>query len=143
MDSNSNGVVNKEEYDKNLQKSPFQPEGTTILKALQDQSKGPVVYDPLAKKLPKGNTIVAVVGEHPYTEGFGDDPGIGLSSFDKDILERCYKSGNKIVVVIVSGRPLMIEKHINKWDALIAAWLPGMAGEGVACLLYTSDAADE
>ena len=30
----------------------------------------------------------------------------------------------------------MIEKHINKWDALIAAWLPGMAGEGVADVLF-------
>jgi len=136
MDSNSNGVVNKKEFDKNKEKVPFQPGGTTILEALQGQSKGQVVYDPLAKKLPKGNTIVAVVGEHPYTEGFGDDPGIGLSSFDKSVLERCYKSGNKIVVVIVSGRPLMIEKHINKWDGLIAAWLPGMAGEGVADVLF-------
>ena len=30
----------------------------------------------------------------------------------------------------------MIEKHINKWDGLIAAWLPGMVGEGVADVLF-------
>ena len=29
-----------------------------------------------------------------------------------------------------------IEKHIDKWDGLIAAWLPGMAGEGVADVLF-------
>ena len=136
MDSNSNGVVDKKEFDKHKKNSPFQPLGTTILEALQDQNRGLVIYDPLANKLPKENTIVAVVGEHPYSEGYGDNPGIGLNSFDKAVLEKCYKSGNKIVVVIISGRPLMVEDHIDKWDGLIAAWLPGMAGEGVADVLF-------
>ncbi|MBL7046421.1 MAG: glycoside hydrolase family 3 C-terminal domain-containing protein [Candidatus Marinimicrobia bacterium] len=139
MDLNSNGIVDKTEIEQQRKKSPFQPYGTTILEALQDvikHNKGSVTYDPLADKLPQGNTIVAVVGEHPYSEGYGDNPSIGLNSFDKKILEKCYKSGNKIVVVILSGRPLMIEKHIDNWDALIAAWLPGMAGEGVADVLF-------
>ena len=34
--------------------------------------------------------------------------------------------------VILSGRPLIIEDHLGNWDGLIAAWLPGMAGEGVS-----------
>ena len=52
------------------------------------------------------------------------------------MLKRCYGSGNKLVVVILSGRPLIIEDHVSKWDGLIAAWLPGMAGEGVSDVLY-------
>ena len=139
IDLNANGMVDKQEYDKQRKKSPFQPLGTTILDAIQDvvkMNKGTVLYDPLAKKLPSGHTIIAVIGEHPYAEGFGDSPDIGISSFDKDILKKCYKSGNEIVVVILSGRPLMIENHIKNWDALIAAWLPGMAGEGVADVLF-------
>ena len=136
MDTNSNSRVDKKEFDNHSNKSSFQPLGTTILDALQNQNKGFVTYDPLANNIPKGNTIVAIVGEHPYTEGYGDDPGIGLSSLDKEVLKKCYISGNKVVVVILSGRPLMIENHIQSWDALIAAWLPGMAGEGVADVLF-------
>ena len=37
---------------------------------------------------------------------------------------------------MLSGRPLIIEKHIDKWDGFVAAWLPGMAGEGVADVLF-------
>ena len=58
-----------------------------------------------AENISKGDVIVAVVGENPYAEGIGDNPTIGLSSFDAAVLERCYKSGNKLVVVILSGRP--------------------------------------
>ena len=63
MDTNSNGRVDKKEFDNHSNKSSFQPLGTTILDALQNQNKGFVTYDPLANKLRKGNTIVAVVGD--------------------------------------------------------------------------------
>ena len=36
-------------------------------------------------------------------------------------MKRCYDSGNKLVVVILSGRPLIIEDHLGDWDGLIAA----------------------
>ena len=38
--------------------------------------------------------------------------------------------------MVLSGRPLIIEKHIDNWGGLIAAWLPGMAGEGIADVLF-------
>ena len=118
--------------------SPYQPDGTSILKAIKESSddKGLITYDPRAERISKEDVIVAVVGENPYTEGVGDNPTIGLSSFDKAVLKRCYESGNKLIVVILSGRPLIIEEHVSKWNGLIAAWLPGMAGEGVSDVLY-------
>ena len=139
IDINGNGTVDKSEFLKHKGRLSFQPSGTTILEAINQIVKlnnGSAKYDPFANNLSEGNTIIAVVSEHPYTEGFGDDAGIGLSSFDNDVLDKCYRSGNKIVVVILSGRPLIIEKHINNWDGFIAAWLPGMAGEGVADVLF-------
>jgi len=139
IDINGNGAVDKSEFLKHKGRSSFQPSGTTILEAINQivkSNNGAATYDPFANNLSEGNTIIAVVSEHPYTEGFGDDAGIGLSSFDIDVLEKCYKSGNKIIVVMLSGRPLIIEKHINNWDGFIAAWLPGMAGEGVVDVLF-------
>jgi len=93
-------------------------------------------YDPWANNLSTGSTVIAVVGEYPYAEGYGDSPSIGLSSFDNAVLEKCYKSGVWLVIVLLSGRPLMIENHLEKWDGLITSWLPGMAGEGVADVLF-------
>jgi beta-glucosidase len=42
----------------------------------------------------------------------------------------------KCVVVIVSGRPVVIEPYVNQLDALVAAWLPGTEGQGVADVLF-------
>ena len=138
MDKDSNGDISMDEFKKSKLESPYQPSGTSILNAIEGaiDSEGLITYDPRAEDLSKGSVILAVVGENPYTEGVGDNPTIGLSSFDTAILERCYESGNKLVVVVLSGRPLIIEDHVSNWDGLIAAWLPGMAGEGVSDVLY-------
>ncbi|MAV97039.1 MAG: beta-glucosidase [Candidatus Marinimicrobia bacterium] len=138
MDKDSDGDISMDEFKKSKLESPYQPSGTSILNAIEGaiDSEGLITYDPRAEDLSKGGVILAVVGENPYTEGVGDNPTIGLSSFDTAILERCYESGNKLVVVVLSGRPLIIEDHVSNWDGLIAAWLPGMAGEGVSDVLY-------
>ena len=138
LDKDSDGEVNTDEFKQAVIDSPYQPDGTSILKAIEGASndKGLITYDPRAENISKGDVVVAVVGENPYTEGVGDNPTIGLSSFDAAVLEKCYESGNKLVVVILSGRPLIIKDHVNKWNGLIAAWLPGMAGEGVSDVLY-------
>ena len=138
LDKDSDGEVNTDEFKQAVMESPYQPDGTSILKAIERTSddKELITYDPRAESISKGDIIVAVVGENPYTEGVGDNPTIGLSSFDAAVLEKCYESGNKLVVIILSGRPLIIKEHVSKWDGLIAAWLPGMAGEGVSDVLY-------
>ena len=43
----------------------------------------------------------------------------------------------KCVVVVVSGRPLILQpRQLREIDALVAAWLPGSEGEGVADDLF-------
>jgi hypothetical protein len=45
-------------------------------------------------------------------------------------------SGVPVVVVLVSGRPLDIAAELPGWNALLAAWLPGTEGGGVADVLF-------
>lgn len=78
---------------------------------------------------------IVVVGESPYAETGGDnlnltipDPGTGT------IYNVCGQV--KCVVVLISGRPLMIEPYVPQMDAVVAAWLPGSEGQGVADVLY-------
>jgi beta-glucosidase len=44
--------------------------------------------------------------------------------------------GVKTVVVLVSGRPLVVTDQMKKSDAFIAAWLPGSEGDGIAEVLF-------
>ena len=37
---------------------------------------------------------------------------------------------------MLSGRPLMIQEYIDQWDAFVASFLPGMAGEGLADIIF-------
>ena len=42
----------------------------------------------------------------------------------------------KCVVVIISGRPIVIEPYLSSINALVAAWLPGTEGQGVTDVLF-------
>ena len=91
-----------------------------------------------------------MVGETPYAEGFGDvggplwqDNGVPrepktmrLSDADRAAVDRVCGSIGKCVVVVVSGRPLVLTDQLGKMDALVASWLPGSQGEGVADVLF-------
>jgi beta-glucosidase len=61
---------------------------------------------------------------------------MGLDSGDLATLSRLKAAGVPVVVVLVSGRPLDIAAQLGDWDALVAAWLPGTEGRGVADVLF-------
>ncbi len=42
---------------------------------------------------------------------------------------------DRLVVVILSGRPVMLDRLWSDADAVVAAWLPGTEGSGVADVL--------
>lgn len=42
----------------------------------------------------------------------------------------------KCVVVLISGRPLLVQPYLQSMDSLVAAWLPGTEGQGVADVLF-------
>ncbi|MET0417623.1 MAG: glycoside hydrolase family 3 protein, partial [Actinoplanes sp.] len=80
---------------------------------------------------------IAVLGETPYAEGQGDRTGaMGLDSADLAVLNRLKAAGVPVIVVLVSGRPLDIAAQLGDWDALLASWLPGSEGAGVADVLF-------
>jgi beta-glucosidase len=80
---------------------------------------------------------IAVVGETPYAEGAGDRPaGMGLDTTDLNTISTLRAAGVPVIVVLVSGRPLDIASQLPNWNALVAAWLPGTEGQGVADVLF-------
>jgi beta-glucosidase len=114
--------------------------GTTILQGIRNtvDPSTTVTYHPTGAGINGSYDVaIAVIGETPYAEGAGDRPGdMGLDSTDLNTLATLRASGVPLVVVLVSGRPLDIAAHLSDWDALVAAWLPGTEGQGVADVLF-------
>jgi len=115
--------------------------GTTILKGIQDMASpyAKVEYDlrgDFTGQEGLADVGIAVVGESPYAEGWGDNENPKLSTEDLEAIYNLKKNSKKIIVIIISGRPLNIKEYTNDWDAIIAAWLPGSEGQGVADVLF-------
>jgi beta-glucosidase len=118
--------------------------GTTILGGIRDANgSGNVTYSQDASTpVPADATGIVVVGETPYAEGMGDVGGpngqdMQLSAADKSAVDHVCTAAAKCVVVVVSGRPLILDpSQLDAMDGLVAAWLPGSEGEGVADTLF-------
>jgi beta-glucosidase len=61
---------------------------------------------------------------------------MGLAAGDLTTIDRLRAAGVPVIVVLVSGRPLDIASQLPGWDALVASWLPGTEGAGVADVLF-------
>ncbi|WVZ78012.1 hypothetical protein U9M48_025793 [Paspalum notatum var. saurae] len=79
---------------------------------------------------------IVVVGEAPYAETAGDNRNLTIPAPGPSVIQTVCGSV-KCVVVLVSGRPLVVEPYVGVvMDALVAAWLPGTEGHGVADVLF-------
>lgn len=81
---------------------------------------------------------IAVLSEEPYAEGVGDRADLSLAERDLAVLARLRQQSNRLVVILISGRPLIVTDQLPEWDAFVAAWLPGSEGQGVADVLFGS-----
>jgi beta-glucosidase len=79
---------------------------------------------------------VAVVAEEPYAEGLGDREDLTLTDGDVTLIEQMRARCNRLIVIVISGRPLILTEQLPKIDGLVAAWLPGTEGAGVADVLF-------
>ena len=84
----------------------------------------------------KADVGIAVVGESPYAEGWGDNVNPSLSEEDKAVISNLKETSDLVIVILVTGRPLIITDEIDDWDALVVSWLPGNEGAGVADVLF-------
>jgi beta-glucosidase len=82
------------------------------------------------------DAAVVVVGEEPYAEMFGDRKELRLSPADSAVIEAVHASGVPMVVVLLTGRPLIIGEALERSQAFIVAWLPGSEGAGVTDVLF-------
>lgn len=119
----------------------WMPGGTSILQGIRQvvSSNTVIEYDQkgnFSQTLSKANVGIVVVSEKPYAEGLGDNSNPSIDEADLEAIERVRALSDRVVVIILSGRPLLITNDIQDWDGVIASWLPGSEGGGVADVLF-------
>lgn len=114
--------------------------GTTILEGIKKAAKGiKVSYSANASWLPKeAELCVAVLGEKPYAEFMGDRQMPSIDYEDLAVLSKATDMNKPIILILVTGRPVLINDYLSSVSAVVAAWLPGTEGEGVADVLFGS-----
>ncbi|NJN55738.1 MAG: beta-glucosidase [Anaerolineae bacterium] len=114
-------------------------EGTTILEAIEASASSEVQFNKFGRfeeMNPPADVGIVVLGERPYAEGHGDAADLNLSESDVELIRRMGEQAEKVVVILLSGRPLIITDALPLADAWVAAWLPGTEGQGIADNLF-------
>ena len=129
-------------------------EGTSILEGMREVAPDAEITFSEDGSAPVGDSDVAVVvvGETPYAEGYGDvggpnwpygepiqgteDKSLRLQRGDEAVVEEVCSVAPRCVVLVVSGRPQIVTDQLGDIDGLVASWLPGSEGAGVADVLF-------
>lgn len=120
------------------QAGPILHGGTTILAAVRHAvAPDTEVTFSATSEIPHGaDAILVVIGEMPYAEMKGDNKDLRLSPADQSLIAKAKETGVPVVTVVISGRPLILDSALDQSDAVVAAWLPGSEGQGVADVLF-------
>ena len=123
--------------------------GTTVRQAFEAVLPGKVSYALDGSATAGAAVGVAVIGETPYSEGCGDIPTpvggtscyqrpttLSLDAADVAVVQRMKDAGLPTVVVLVVGRPMIIDTIIDLADAIVVAWLPGTEAAGITDVLF-------
>ena len=95
-------------------------EGTTIDSILNIQKAVNAAKDV--------DVIVASLGEAPYCETPGNIFNLALEDAQLQLVTELSKTGKPIVLVLFEGRPRVISKIVDKVDAIVMGYLPGLEG---------------
>ncbi|HZJ68335.1 MAG TPA: glycoside hydrolase family 3 protein [Kofleriaceae bacterium] len=133
------------------------PNGESILAGIRETAGADNVtfsVDAAGVDVSQFDAVIAVIGETPYSENFGDvatalgnrnsdDASLRTLELghrmpaDRAVLQAVSGHGVPVVTVLVSGRALYTNAELNLSDAFVVAWLPGTEGGGVADVLFS------
>jgi beta-glucosidase len=115
-------------------------QGTSLLAGMRAVASSPELVSFAADDIGRADAgaavNVVVLGEDPYAEYRGDRATLELPKSDQELLAAAKRLGKPLVLVLVTGRPLVASDAFSLADAVLVAWLPGSEGAGIADVLY-------
>jgi len=86
----------------------------------------------------KSDTVIMVLGEESFMSGEAHSrANIDLPGQQEELINAIATTGKPIVLVVLAGRPLTLDKVVDKVDAILYAWHPGtMGGPAIADLIF-------
>jgi beta-glucosidase len=114
------------------------PGGTTVLEAVKSavSAKTQVTYSLDGSGAEGASLGIVVIGEKPYAEGIGDRADLALDQEDRNAIANMKKAGIPVVVLLISGRPMILGDALSQANALMVAFLPGTEGKGITDVLF-------
>ncbi|WP_103662587.1 beta-glucosidase BglX [Lactobacillus sp. HT06-2] len=77
----------------------------------------------------EADTIILTLGEETYEAGeAGAKTNLELAPNQVKLLDKLSQLGKKLILILISGRPLVLTNIKDKVDAIIEAWFPGTEG---------------
>lgn len=114
--------------------------GTTLLEGIKQVggANTAITFQEDGKLQGRADVGIVFVGEPPYAEGVGDRDieDLALDRREVSAINALRSRVDKLVLVVVAGRPQLLDKVIDKVDAVVMAWLPGSEGAGLADVLF-------
>ncbi len=111
--------------------------GTTIFNAVRNaRGSENVVYSANGTTVETVDLAIVVVGETPYAEGSGDSQKPQLTAADLTVISNVKQLGIPYVILLISGRPLILDDVISDANAFVACWLPGTEASGITDVLF-------
>jgi beta-glucosidase len=126
------------------------PEVTTILEGVQQNVSGvsDVLFEPgvpadgttptpaevkaardaAVAAARRADVVIAAIGEQAYAEGPGDTETAALPAPQGELVDALLATGKPVVLVVVAGRPLMMNDQLDEASATLYAGLPGTEG---------------
>jgi beta-glucosidase len=118
--------------------------GTSVVEAIRQASGREVIEEPdwtltdrIKDDAGDAGVAVVVLGEQPYAEWLGDTKSAALPKAHRALVKAIASTGTPVVLVVISGRPVMLGDLLPSSQAVVSAFLPGTeGGSAVADLLF-------
>ena len=95
------------------------PGATSVRQALEAAlGASQVKYSADGKTTSGASVGIAVIGETPYAEGKGDSTDLSVAAADVSVVTTMKQAGLKTVVVLITGRPLILSLLAAYADAV-------------------------
>ena len=104
----------------------------------RDKKSPKLLIEDAVAKSSLADIVVVVLGEAESMTGESSSRSdIRIPSNQIDLLDALKKTGKKIVLVLINGRPLDLSNVESKVDAILEAWAPGtQGGNAIADLVF-------